>query len=191
MLDQSQREHEGRVEPEDKAGDPSVAPSPTVGVNRGRWLMALLLLLGVLLTAFFGLRTARSFRVFNEERGRPPREASGELEPWMTIPYVAAAWQVPESYLYEQLGIEGQGNERKPLMRLERIYFDGQRGALRNKIRDAIERHYAGGVVPTPVLPDLESLPEPEGPAPGGPGDFRGQGLPRGDGAPPSEGGAP
>lgn len=136
-----------------------------------RWLTLGLLLLGVVLTALFALRAIRSFRTFHAERGRPPREAMGDIAPWMTIPYVAAAYQVPEAYLYAQLGIEPQGNERKSLMRIERAYFNGERGLLRDRILAALELYYADSAIPTPIAPDPASIPKPEAPPSGAPGD--------------------
>ncbi len=141
---------------------PPAAPSPL-----WRWLTVALLILGLLLTVLFALRATRSFRTFHDERGRPPREATGNIEPWMTIPYVAAAYDVPEEFLYAQLGLDGEGLARKSLMQLERQYFDGERGLLRTRIQAALELYYADSAVPTPVVPDPGSVPLPEEIRPG------------------------
>ncbi len=149
---------------------PVSAPSPI-----WRWLAVGLLVLGIALTVFFALHAVRSFRTFHAERGRPPHEATGDIAPWMTVPYIAAAYQVPADFLYTQLGIDAQGNERKSLMQIERTDFNGERGLLRDKILVALDLYYAGSVVPTPLAPDPASIPlpdaPPDGPHPGPPND--------------------
>jgi hypothetical protein len=157
-----------------------------------------ILILGLVLTVLFALRATRSFRTFHNERGRPPREATGNLAPWMTIPYIAAAYSVPEPFLYAQIGIDAQGNERKSLIQIEREYFNGERGLLRDRILAALELFYIDSTVPTPVPPDPGEIPLPDMP-PGEEGGPRGPSPPLPD-APPdapasvdptSAGGAP
>ena len=43
---------------------------------------------------------------------------------------IAAAYDVPEEFLYAQLGLDGEGLARKSLIQLERQYFAGERGLL-------------------------------------------------------------
>ena len=163
---------------------PATPPSPL-----WRWVTIGVLILGVVLTALFALRATRSFRTFHNERGRPPREATGDIAPWMTIPYVAHAYGVPESYLYEQLGIDPQGNERNSLIQIERTHFNGERGLLRDRIMTALELYYAGSAIPTPVMPDPADVPMPEQPPLPGEGNPNLRGGP--DGPRSGEGGPP
>jgi hypothetical protein len=156
--------------------------SSTGASRRPLLLFALLVLVGLLLTALFALRASRSYRHFQEERRRPPRENIEGIAPWMSVPYVAAAYGVPSDFLFEQLEIPAAGNDRKPLGVLERTYFDGERGVILERARVAVELYYVGGVVPTPILPDPDDVPMPEIPDHGD--------RPR-DGPPPGEGGPP
>ena len=167
-------------------------PAPAAPAAFWRWLAAGLLLLGVALTVFFALHAVRSFRTFDAERGRPPREATGDIAPWMTIPYIAAAYQVPADFLYSQLGIDAQGNDRKSLMQLERSYFKGERGVLRARILAALDLYYAGSAVPTPIVPDPASIPIPDAPPPDAPhpgpgGDARAPNPVNGPDQPPTQ----
>jgi len=149
-------------------------------------LYAVLLLLGLLLTLFFALRAVRSYRHFVDGRDRPPREAIGDIAPWMSVPYVAAAYGVPADFLFEQLKIPAEGNDRKPLRILEREYFNGERGAILESARAAVELYYAGGPVPTPIIPNPEDIPPPEDmPQPRPPRDTTVS--PRPDSPPPSQ----
>jgi hypothetical protein len=142
-------------------------------------IFSVLLLLGVALTLLFALRTARSFRDFRDARGRPPHEALGDIAPWMTVPYVAAVYGVPPDFLFTQLGIPADGNERVPLRILERQHFDGERGVIVDRMRHAVEFYYAGGPTATPALPDPALVPMPD--LPGGPDGPGGPGGPDGD----------
>jgi hypothetical protein len=141
--------------------DPAESTAPS---RRARWLFALVLLLGVALTLLFALRATRSFRHYQENRTRPPHEQVETIAPWMTVPYVAAAYRVPPEFIFEQLGLDAQTNARKPLRAIERDAFGGERGVVLQRVREAVQLYYAGGPVPAPVLPDPGSLPLPEGP---------------------------
>ena len=159
---------------------PSTTPTPLSPL--WRWVTVGILLLGLVLTVLFAMRATRSFRTFHNERGRPPREATGNIAPWMTVPYVAHAYGVPEPFLYAQLGIEAEGNERKTLMQIERSHFNGERGLLRDRILAALELYYTGSTVPTPIVPGPGDVPMPEALPPNQAGEH---GVPGGPDAPP------
>ncbi len=172
--------------PESPAPIPAPAPDPAAGrppqragrprprSRRNTWLFIALVLVGVALTALFALRALRSFHNFREDWRRPPREAVGNIAPWMSIPYVAAVYGVPADFLFEQLGIPAERNDRKPLHVLERQYLTGDRGVIIDGVRAAVELYYAGGPTATPAVVDPGLVPPPDGPdgpdgGPGGP----------------------
>ncbi|MEW5958535.1 MAG: hypothetical protein AB1801_12465 [Chloroflexota bacterium] len=74
----------------------SSSPEPPAPASRrGRILITGLIVLGLALVLFFGLRAARSFM-----RIHPPGLKPGVIEVeamrgWMTIPYIAKAYRVP------------------------------------------------------------------------------------------------
>jgi membrane protein DedA with SNARE-associated domain len=72
-------------------------------------LLVLLLVLSAAAAAVLGLRTYRTYTllVSAHEVGRP--ELSN-LRPWMTLRYVAVAYQAPESALRERLGLPASTN---------------------------------------------------------------------------------
>lgn len=104
----------------DNAADPS-ARSP-----RPRWLRfvpAILIVAGLLLTAVYGVRTVRSFRQLSyiQQQGLDQGTASVDaIQPWMTIRFVAVAYAVPEEYLYSALDIPfNRRNADRPLGRIQ------------------------------------------------------------------------
>jgi hypothetical protein len=105
-----------------------------------RWLLAVVLVvLGLAITAYFGLRAVRSFRQLQyiHEQGLDRGVASVEaVRPWMTIRFIAVAYAVPEEYLYSTLEIPFERrNADQPLGELNRIY---QRGHSANSTELAI-----------------------------------------------------
>lgn len=146
---------------------PGRAPRRRKRSRRNTWLFAGLVLLGVVVTAFFAMRATRSFHDFQQDRRRPPHEAVGDIAPWMSIPYVAAVYGVPAEFLFEELGIPAAGNERKPLRILDRQYLIGDDGVIIARVRAAVELYYAGGPTATPAAVDPALGPPPDD-GPGG-----------------------
>lgn len=108
-----------------------------------------LLVVGLLLMGFFGLRAARSY-IRIQQTGLEPGVTDVEaIRGWMTIPYIAQAYQVPESFIFEQLDIPAEGNRKKSLRDLNREQASGNPGALTEVVKTAI-RHYQAENPPTP-----------------------------------------
>lgn len=77
------------------------------------FLMGLVMLLGIAMVAVFGLRTWSQWQYAQ-------RVASGEihvesLRGWMTLPYIAHTYEVPEADIRSALGLPGQGNNDRSL----------------------------------------------------------------------------
>jgi hypothetical protein len=67
-----------------------------------------LIVVGLLVLTFFGLRAVRSFRTLQyiREQGLDRGVASVEaIRPWMTIRYVSVAYGVPQEYIFAELEI--------------------------------------------------------------------------------------
>ena len=111
-------------------------------------LITTLIVLGILLVIFFGLR---AFRPFKELRGhRPP---PGEIETdvtlirdWMTIPYIAQRYFVPGEKLYKAVKIPPPGNKDKSLLQLNNEHYPDQPGYVLETIKADILAHQS----PTP-----------------------------------------
>jgi hypothetical protein len=114
---------------------------------RQRALTVGLIVVGVLIVAFFGLRTLRAFREFRGHRPPPPfgrgeeQQAQTDVElirDWMTIPFIAHTYRVPPKVLFEAVGIPHKGNEEKSLTRLNEEYFPAEDGRVLEKIKAAV-----------------------------------------------------
>lgn len=111
--------------------------------RRARIITIILLVLGVLLTLWFGMRSLRSFRHVRERGFRPPPMATADvttLRGWMTIPYVAVAYGVPEEYLFRQLQIPPENNREASLVELNRRYRTGEEGQILRELQEAIQQ---------------------------------------------------
>jgi hypothetical protein len=113
-------------------------PGPS---RRGKILTTGLIILGLILVIFFGLRAVRSFIRLQQDGLKPGVTDVEQVKGWMTVPYIAHAYKVPEDYIFEQLNIPPQANRKKNLGQLNREFFPEERGATLNAVKAAI-RHY-------------------------------------------------
>ena len=101
-----------------------------------RILVAVLILLGILLACFFGLRALFAFREFRKHGGPPPLPPMAPMEAaqaaetdvelirdWMTIPYIAMTYQVHPKVIFDALDIPPRGNDEKSLAQLNEEFF--------------------------------------------------------------------
>lgn len=100
-----------------------------------------LILLGVVLIAFFG------FRSYVHYQHLAKMEASGfaveSLRGWMTMPYISKRYDVSEQALFDAIGIEVAENKSYSLRQLIEIYqLDNV--ATRHAIERLIEERQAG-----------------------------------------------
>jgi len=120
-------------------------------------LIASLIMLGVLLVGFFGLR---AFRPFKQLRGHHPPPGGIEtdvtlIRDWMTIPYIAQRYYVPGDKLFEAIKIPPPGNKDKSLLQLNNEYYPNQPGYVLETIKADMLAHQP----PTP--PALPATPKP------------------------------
>jgi hypothetical protein len=69
-----------------------------------RALVISLIILGILFTAFFGMRAFHAFRKFNGHRPPPPGKVETDVElirDWMTIPFISRMYQVSPEVIFE------------------------------------------------------------------------------------------
>lgn len=96
------------------------------GVLKGQWggwrvlPLAALLVLAACLLAVVGMRTVRAYQELRNEERIQAVELVG-VRPWMTIPYIARVYEIPEDELFRLLGLP-QTEERRhlPLQALAR-----------------------------------------------------------------------
>jgi len=98
-------------------------------------LTVALILIGLGLVLFFGGRAYRDYRRL-QLRGLSPGVTDVEaIRGWMTLPYIANAYGVPETTLFEALDVPQAGNEKLSITQLANKY-----GREPAKVRQAIQR---------------------------------------------------
>src|SRR5262245_53153296 len=105
----------------------SAQPLPILQRPKTRLLLAIaVILIGLAVAAFFGIRSVRSYREFQyiRQQGLDRGAASVDaIRPWMTIRFIAVAYAVPEEYLYSELAIPfDRRNANRALGELNKDY---------------------------------------------------------------------
>lgn len=126
-----------------------------------RALVLGLIVIGVLLAGFFGLRAVFAFREFRRQ-GPPPlpplealsqqdAETDAELiRDWMTVPYISQTYQVHPRIIFEAVGIPPRGNEEKSLAQLNEEFFPQSPELVIELVKAVIRAHLPP---PTPIPP--------------------------------------
>jgi hypothetical protein len=127
-----------------------------------RALVIGLIILGVLLTVFFGMRAFHAFNKFEGNRPPPPGKVQTDVElirGWMTIPFIAETYRVPENEIFDSLKIPSQGNREKSLKDLNKEYYGNTNGFVMDTVKSAVlafqashpPHDSASPAVPTPT----------------------------------------
>ena len=129
--------------------------------TRQRNFVVGLIVIGLMIISFFGLRTMRAFRQFH---GHRPPPLSGEkaetnvdlIRDWMTLPYISITYRLPPELLYETLKIPPRGNERKSLKELNDEYYPQAPGTVLELVKATIRASQ-----PPTAIPADTALPPP------------------------------
>jgi hypothetical protein len=136
-----------------------------------RILVAVLILLGILLACFFGLRALFAFREFRRHGPPPlpplaPMEAAPAAETdvelirdWMTIPYIAMTYQVHPKVIFDALDISPRGNDEKSLAQLNEEFFPDSPGLVIELVKATVQAHQPAPTVDSPTPPATPSAP--------------------------------
>lgn len=117
-------------------------------------LVVLLILVGFGLTAFYGARVLSGYRQIHHMRLRPGTTDVNLVRGWMTVPYIARAYRVPEETLWRGLGIPERGNRGKSLHALDLQYAGGRPGAITNRVKEILSQNISKPTgLPTPGAP--------------------------------------
>ena len=116
---------------------------------RQRAFITGLILFGIAIVSFFGLRTLFAFRNFSGHRPPPlPPADSGQIETdadlirdWMTLPYISRTYRVPEKLLFDALDVPARGNEEKSLAQLNEEYSPQAPGIVLEVVKGAVRAH--------------------------------------------------
>ncbi|HEX6035891.1 MAG TPA: hypothetical protein VFY83_15745 [Anaerolineales bacterium] len=127
---------------------------------RQRSFVVGLIVIGLMIIAFFGLRTVRAFRQFQDHRPPPPFATQpaetnvNRIRDWMTIPFISRMYHVRQHILFEGLGIPEQGNQDKSLRQLNAEYFPEAPGMVETKIKATLLENMPPGIATSlPALP--------------------------------------
>jgi len=124
-----------------------------------------LIIIGLMIIIFFGLRTARAFRQFNGHRPPPPFVTKpvetdvNLIRDWMTVPFISRMYRIPPPVLFEALEIREHGNQEKSLKQLNEEYYPEVEGIVLEKVKAAALAALASQPQPvqnpsnTPVVP--------------------------------------
>jgi hypothetical protein len=123
-----------------------------------------LIIIGLMIVGFFGLRTARAFRQFH---GHRPPPFDGEhvetdaslIRDWMTVPFISRMYRVPPPILFESLKIPEQGNKEKSLKQLNEEYYPQDEGIILEKIKATISANQPQQIQGNPDTPVVSSTP--------------------------------
>jgi hypothetical protein len=131
-------------------------PSFLKSLTKMQILAIILVLIGLGLVIFFGMRSVRSFREMQYIREQGLDVGVAEIDairPWMTIQFVAVAYGVPQEYLFSELSIPFERrNSNESLWELNRKYDFGRPGErgqeppILDKAREAIIKYQANPV---------------------------------------------
>lgn len=137
--------------------------------KKQRALVIGLIALGVLFTAFFGMRALHAFKKFDGHRPPPPGNP-GKVETdvefirgWMTVPFIAELYRVPEPALFDALKIpSNKENREKSLRDLNREYYPDADGFVLEKVKATVKK-----LQPPPTLDSApQTVSPPTAPAP-------------------------
>ena len=113
-----------------------VIPSTPRSSSR-RVLTIALVVVGLGLVGFFGLRAYRAYTRFQLDAPANGLHDVEAIRGWMTLPYIARAYGVPEDALFDALSIPKAGNTRLSVKQLVAKY-DRDPQATRQTIQQVV-----------------------------------------------------
>jgi hypothetical protein len=101
-------------------------------LNRKQWIAIAALVLVVLLTSLFAVRTFRRAIYWRMHRDEV-------IRPWMSVPYVAHSYRVPSYVLYDALKLEHPPHDHRPIREIAKEQHR-QVNEIIKTLNDAIAR---------------------------------------------------
>lgn len=109
----------------------------------------MLIVVGLVLIGFFGFRAIRSHIRLAHTRLNPETADVEAIRGWMTVPYIAKAYNVPEDYLFTALNIPAAENRKRSLFRIHHLYHFSEKGKIIEIVK-AVIQHYRQTLPPQP-----------------------------------------
>ncbi len=101
-------------------------------------IVGVLLALALGITAFFASETLQAFQEFQQQHALIMAGDVRSIRPWMTIPYIAHTYHVPESYLYQSLHIADTQPPHHATLHALAISYNRSENELIHTLQDAI-----------------------------------------------------
>lgn len=124
-----------------------------------------LIIIGLMIVGFFGLRTARAFRQFHGHRPPPPFATEhietdvNLIRDWMTVPFISRMYHVPPPVLFDALEIPEHGNKEKSLKQLNEEYYPQANGIVLEKIKATVLANQPQQIQENPSTPTIPDSP--------------------------------
>jgi len=117
-----------------------------------------LIIIGIIFSAFFGMRAVHAYKKFIGHRPPKPGQVETDVElirGWMPIPFVAKTYRVPEKEIFAALNIPPLGNHNKSIEDLNQDFYPDKDGFVLRVVKTTILAHQ------TPLPPELTPLASP------------------------------
>lgn len=127
-----------------------------ISPNKQRALTIGMIVLGVIVAAFFGMRAFRAFNKFNGHRPPPQDKVETDVElirGWMTVPFISHMYHVPDQIIFEELNIPDNGNMEKSLKDLNLEYYPNEEGFVIETVKRVVQEHLPDGPHDAPEPP--------------------------------------
>ncbi len=106
-----------------------------------RAIIISLIILGVLFTAFFGMRAFRALKKF-DGHGPPPREKVETdvelIREWMTVSFISKTYRVPEKEIFDAIKVSPLGSHDKSLKELNNDYYPDKDGFVMDTVKAVV-----------------------------------------------------
>ena len=129
-----------------------------MSLAKQRLVIVGVILVGILIIGFFGVRAAHAFRHIRDggfgpgHPHPPPSETDVELiRDWMTVPYIANTYGVPDRMLFKELEIPDKENREKSLKELNDEFFPDKDSYVLDAVKKVITDHRPPAPAPTTI----------------------------------------
>jgi hypothetical protein len=103
-----------------------------------RTIAILIILAGIILVVFFGLRTFRTIMRIRLMEMRPLSTDVESIRGWMTIPFISDNYRVPVEELVKACDLPAAPKKHENLNQINRKIAPGETGVLLECIKDAV-----------------------------------------------------
>ena len=127
-----------------------------------RALVIGLIVLGIIITIFFGMRAFHAFRKFGGHRPPPLGKIETDVElirDWMTVSLISKMYLVPEKEFFDALKVSPLGSHNKSLKDLNSAYYPDKAGFVMDTVKATIHAFQASHPPPPGTAPTAVSTP--------------------------------